>query len=60
MTIHCANWGLTASLTQDKREVERMVRLMIFNMKAGNQDDHSKNFSFCMDSAGLERGNLKK
>ncbi len=41
---------LTASLTQDKREVERMVRLMIFNVKAGNQDDHSKNFSFCMDA----------
>ncbi|WP_446425565.1 type II toxin-antitoxin system HipA family toxin [Mailhella sp.] len=41
---------LAASLTQDKREVERMVRLMIFNVKAGNQDDHSKNFSFCMDT----------
>ena len=41
---------LTASLTQDKRDVERMVRLMIFNVKAGNQDDHSKNFSFCMDA----------
>ncbi|MBR5881926.1 MAG: type II toxin-antitoxin system HipA family toxin [Mailhella sp.] len=41
---------LTASLTQDKRDVERMVRLMIFNVKSGNQDDHSKNFSFCMDT----------
>lgn len=26
-----------------------MVRLMIFNVKAGNRDDHSKNFSFLMD-----------
>ncbi len=42
---------LTASITKDKRDVERMVRLMIFNVKAGNQDDHSKNFSFCMDAA---------
>ena len=41
---------LTSSLTHDKREVERMVRLMIFNVKAGNQDDHSKNFSFCLDA----------
>ena len=41
---------LTASLTQDKRDVERMVRLMIFNAKAGNQDDHSRNFSFCLDA----------
>ena len=26
-----------------------MVRLMIFNVKAGNKDDHSKNFSFMLD-----------
>ena len=27
-----------------------MVLLMIFNVKAGNRDDHSKNFSFCLDA----------
>ena len=36
-------------LTKDIREVEKMVRLMIFNVKAGNKDDHSKNFSFMLD-----------
>ena len=25
------------------------MRLMIFNVKAGNKDDHSKNFSFMLD-----------
>ena len=40
---------LTANLTRDKRDVENMVRLMIFNVKVGNQDDHSKNFSYLMD-----------
>ena len=40
---------LTMDLTKDARDVEKMVRLMIFNVKAGNRDDHSKNFSFLMD-----------
>lgn len=40
---------LTSHLTKDSREVEKMVRLMIFNVKVGNKDDHSKNFSFYMD-----------
>jgi serine/threonine-protein kinase HipA len=39
---------LTMVLTKDEREVEKMARLMIFNVKAGNRDDHSKNFSFIM------------
>lgn len=39
---------LTAHLTHDMREVEKMVRLMIFNVKAGNKDDHTKNFAFMM------------
>jgi serine/threonine-protein kinase HipA len=43
---------LTALLTQDIRETARMVRLMIFNVKAGNRDDHSRNFSFLMDPLG--------
>ena len=41
---------LTKVLTMDVREVEKMVRLMVFNVKAGNRDDHSKNFSFLLDS----------
>ena len=39
---------LTSILTKDVREVEKMVRLMIFNVKSGNKDDHSKNFSFML------------
>lgn len=42
---------LTLDLTRDMNDVERMVRLMIFNVKAGNRDDHSKNFSFLMDAS---------
>lgn len=43
---------LTKALTRDVRDVEKMVRLMIFNVKSGNRDDHSKNFSFLLDGAG--------
>lgn len=43
---------LTKVLTSDVREVEEMVGLMVFNVKSGNQDDHSKNFSFLLDVAG--------
>ena len=43
---------LTKALTRDVRDVEEMVRLMIFNVKSGNRDDHSKNFSFLLDAAG--------
>ena len=35
-------------MTKDEREVEKLARLMIFNVKAGNRDDHSKNFSFIL------------
>lgn len=37
---------LTLILTDDLSEVERMLRLMVFNVYAGNRDDHAKNFSF--------------
>ncbi len=37
---------LSFYLTQDVREVEKMFRLMIFNIAIGNKDDHAKNFSF--------------
>jgi serine/threonine-protein kinase HipA len=43
---------LTKMLTKDVRDVEKMVRLMVFNVKSGNRDDHSKNFSFMLDTAG--------
>ena len=37
---------LTMKLTGDMAEVERMYRLMAFNVFVGNKDDHSKNFTF--------------
>jgi serine/threonine-protein kinase HipA len=43
---------LTKILTKDVRDVEKMVRLMVFNVKSGNRDDHSKNFSFMLDAVG--------
>ena len=40
---------LTQILTKNNQDVMQTVRLMIFNVKAGNKDDHSKNFSFMLD-----------
>jgi len=40
---------LTLELTRDFREVEKMFRLMCFNVFSQNRDDHSKNFSFLYD-----------
>lgn len=37
---------LVLKLTGDYEEVEKMYRLMCFNVFAHNRDDHSKNFSF--------------
>jgi len=42
---------LTLELTKDYLEVEKMYRLMCFNVYAHNRDDHSKNFSFLYDRA---------
>lgn len=39
----------TLNLTRDFREVEKMFRLMCFNVFAHNRDDHAKNFSFLYD-----------
>lgn len=44
--------ALTFHLTRDVREVEKMFRLAVFNVVAHNRDDHAKNFTFLMDSAG--------
>lgn len=39
----------TLLLTRDFRELEKMFRLMCFNIFVHNRDDHSKNFSFLYD-----------
>lgn len=44
--------ALTANLTRDVREVEKMFRLATFNVLAHNRDDHSKNFTYLMTGAG--------
>ena len=41
---------LTFILTKDIREVKKMFRLAVFNVLSHNRDDHSKNFTFLMDS----------
>lgn len=43
---------LTLSLTKDYSEVEKMFRLMCFNVFAHNRDDHSNNFSFIYKDNG--------
>lgn len=40
---------LTLHLTKNYEEVEKMFRLMCFNVYAHNRDDHAKNFSFLYD-----------
>lgn len=37
---------LTLKLTKDYREIEKLYRIMCFNVFAHNRDDHSKNFSY--------------
>lgn len=37
---------LTLNLTNDYSEVEKMYRLMCFNVFSHNRDDHSKNFTY--------------
>ncbi len=39
----------TLRLTRSMDEVAKMFRQMCFNVFIGNQDDHSKNFSFIYD-----------
>lgn len=40
------------ALNPDVRELEKLFRLACFNVFAHNRDDHSKNFSFLMDTEG--------
>jgi serine/threonine-protein kinase HipA len=43
---------LTKHLTRNYQDVCEQFRRMLFNVLAGNRDDHAKNFSFCMDDSG--------
>jgi serine/threonine-protein kinase HipA len=43
---------VTASLTKNMEESEKLFRLCVFNVLSHNRDDHSKNFSFLMDQTG--------
>jgi serine/threonine-protein kinase HipA len=42
-------------LERDIKAYEKMLRLAAFNVFANNRDDHSKNFSFLMDTTGKWR-----
>lgn len=44
--------SLTAKLTRNMADVEKMFRLMAFNVRINNTDDHSKNFAFLYDDTG--------
>jgi serine/threonine-protein kinase HipA len=46
---------LTLILTRDPGDAKQVYRQMVFNILANNQDDHTKNFSFIMDSKGVWR-----
>lgn len=45
--------NLTMQLTNNYSDIEKLFRLMCFNVFAHNRDDHSKNFSFLYD---IEKG----
>lgn len=40
---------LTWRITNDSEDIERLFRLMCFNVFVGNRDDHAKNFSYLYD-----------
>lgn len=44
--------ALSAIMTRDLREAEKMFRLAVFNVLAHNRDDHAKNFTFLMNTQG--------
>ena len=45
----------TMHLTKEMKECEKQYRSCVFNVLSHNRDDHSKNFSFLMDSKGVWR-----
>jgi serine/threonine-protein kinase HipA len=44
--------NVTRALTGREPEVEEMFRRAVFNVAAGNDDDHGRNHAFLMDDAG--------
>jgi len=47
--------NLTRDLTGDHREVEEVFRRAVFNVAAGNEDDHGRNHAFLMEDDGTWR-----
>lgn len=47
---------LTSVLTRDIQEMQRLYRLMCFNVFAHNRDDHSKNFSYLYETGEAPSG----
>ena len=43
---------VVASLSPDQNQVKEAFRRMVFNVIAGNRDDHAKNHAFTMDATG--------
>src|SRR5258706_8177708 len=43
---------LTLTLTENRADVLRLIRRMVFNIAAHNRDDHAKNFAFLMNHLG--------
>lgn len=43
----------TLKLEKNKKSLEKVIRLALFNVLACNQDDHSKNFAFLMNEKGV-------
>ena len=41
-----------SDLTNSHKEVSQLFRRMLFNLMSGNRDDHSKNFSFMINTEG--------
>jgi serine/threonine-protein kinase HipA len=52
--VPCLDYGsgvlpATKKLTKSQQEVDKVFRLMLFNVLAHNKDDHSKNFAYLRD-----------
>ncbi len=47
--------SLARGLTSDQRAVEEVFRRAVFNVAAGNDDDHGRNHAFLMDDDGRWR-----
>jgi serine/threonine-protein kinase HipA len=48
-------FGLVLHLTSDASQLEEAFRRAAFNIVFRNQDDHTKNFGFCMNPQGVWR-----